>query len=263
VEPLVASPPPPSVWVEFVGLPGAGKSEVSRAVATLLRGRGVAVFEPSYQLDHATAPAERRVSKLWLAARGWAHSRRQSRFWLHTLVQSRQQSARRLRAVTLNWFYLLGSAQRCGGVPGIHVFDQGLLQGLWSIGYAAERPDVISLSLLARLRRALPPRGLVVLVDADIPTIRQRLAGRPAGRSRLEHDLATDHSAAWLAKATRVLERVEEIACELTRVHDLMMLRIDGDARDSVPTHAAAIVDAISELLAGPRWPNVSRWAHA
>ncbi len=110
---------------------------------------------------------------------------------------------------------------------------------------------------------SLPPRGLVVLVDADLPTIRERLAGRHSGRSRLEHDLATDRAAAWLAKATRVLERVEEIACELTHVHDVMMLRIDGEARDSVPSHAAAVVDAISELLATPRWPNVSRWAHA
>jgi hypothetical protein len=251
------------VWVEFVGLPGAGKSEVSRAVATLLRARGLVVFEPSYHLDHATPLAGRRVSKLWLAARGWAHNRAQSRFWLHTLAQSHQPGARRRRAVTVNWFYLLGSAHRCADVPGIHVFDQGLLQGLWSIGYAADRPDVISLSLLARLRRALPPRALVVLVEADIPTIRQRLAARNTGRSRLERDVAAGHSVAWLAKATQVLECVEAIAWQLTHLHDVMVLRINTDAEGSVPTQSAAIVDAIAELLAGPRWPNVSRAAHA
>ena len=247
--PDLTARPRDSAWVEFVGLPGAGKSEVSRAVAKVLRARRLAVFEPSYELDHATPPAERRSSKLWLAVRAWAQSPRQSRFWLRTLVRSRQESRRRLGDAAINWFYLLGSAQRCAGVPGIHVFDQGLLQALWSIGYAARRAEVVSPELLGRLTRALPRRAIVVFVDADLRIIRNRLTGRVKGRSLLERDLTNGHAAACLAKATQILLRVEEIAWQLAHVHDAVVVRVNSDTAGSLPTSAAVIVDAIEELL--------------
>src|SRR5258708_2736630 len=132
MDPHLALPTRQSVWVEFVGLPGVGKSEASRVLAGVLRQRGHAGFEPSYQLDHETAPARRVAAKLWLAARGWAYRPHQSRLWLQALLESGQESAQRLRAVALNWFYLVGSARRSAERPGIHVFDQGLLQAGWS-----------------------------------------------------------------------------------------------------------------------------------
>jgi hypothetical protein len=252
-----------NVWVEFVGLPGAGKSEVSRAAARVLRARNLPVSEPSYELDHATPPARRLVSKLWLAARGWARSPRESRFWMQTLVEAQDDGPNWLRAVAMNWFYLMGSLQRWSAVPGIHVFDQGLLQALWSVGYAARRPDIISTRLLSRLDRALPPRALVVLVDAGVPTILKRLEQRPAGRSRLERDLATGRSATCLARATQVLKCVEDVVWELAHVHDLMVLRINNDTERALPVHAETIADAVSELLSGPRWLHVSHWVPA
>jgi hypothetical protein len=143
------------------------------------------------------------------------------------------------------------------------VFDQGLLQALWSIGYGARRPDVISTGLLSKLGSALPPRALIVLVNAPVPTILKRLGQRQAGASRLERDLATERSAACLARATQVLKRVEDIAWQLSHVHDLLVLRIDNDAEHALPAHAAAIADAVSELVSGPRWLHVSRWVPA
>src|SRR6266700_4379553 len=58
----------PGVYVEFVGLPGAGKSVASRRVADSLRHRGLTVTEPTYHMDHVLRPAgrrseERRVGK--------------------------------------------------------------------------------------------------------------------------------------------------------------------------------------------------------
>ena len=139
----------------------------------------------------------------------------------------------------------------------------GWLEALWSIGYGARRPDVVSTGLLSRLGSALPPRALVVLVDAAVPTILQRLAQRGTGKSRLERDLVTDRSADCLARASQVLKYVEDIAWQLSHVHDLVVLRIDNDAECTLPAHAVAIADAVSELLSGPRWLHVSRWVPA
>ena len=84
---------------------------------------------------------DEQIAKLWLAARGWARNPRESRFWMQTLVAAHQDGARWPRTVALNWFYLIGSLQRWSGVSGVHVFDQGLLQALWSILFLAIQPS--------------------------------------------------------------------------------------------------------------------------
>lgn len=258
-QPLAVGPQG-SVWVEFLGLPGSGKSELSRAVARGLRARDVAVSVPSYALDHLTPTGERLASKLWLAARGCTRSPRASRFWMRTLVASRQASARELRAVALNWFYLLGSVERWSAIPGCHVFDQGLCQALWSIGYAAQQPDALSLDLVPGLGEALPPRTLVVLVEAGLGTILERLARRNSGTSRLERDLAAGHSANCLERAFRLLRRIDDIVWQLAQLRDIQVLRVDNDAEQALAGHAAAIVDAGSALLTHRHPPQGSRW---
>lgn len=259
MEPRLAAPVHSSLWVEFAGLPGAGKSEVSHTLAALLREHFSPVFEPSYTLDHATALAPRLASKLWLAARGWAHHPRQARKWLHTLAAAGQESQRGLHSVALNWFYLVGSAQRCAAIPGIHVFDQGLLQAAWSLAYGARRSAVIAAGWRARLGSALPPRALLVLVEAEVPTIRARLERRSGATSRLERDVAAGRSLTCLARAADLFSDVADVARDLAHVLDITLLRIDGNGGRSPLANAASIADAIPALLAEPRWPCLSR----
>jgi hypothetical protein len=256
MEPHLARPSRESVWVEFVGLPGVGKSEVSRLLAGVLRQRGHPVFELSYELDHETPSPQRLAVKLWLAARGWAYRPQQSRLWMQALLESGQESAQRLRAVALNWFYLVGSARRSAARPGIHVFDQGLLQAGWSIAYAARRADLISGGLLARVGGVLPARAVVVLVEAGLPTIRARLEGRRGTRSQLERDVARGRSVRCLSRANALLRDVADIAGQLAQVHDTRVVRIATDADRSAEGNAAAIADAVAEVLADPRRPN-------
>ena len=50
--------------VEFVGIPGAGKSTLSHAVAEELRRRGQHVTEPTRDLTHRSGTQRRILSKL-------------------------------------------------------------------------------------------------------------------------------------------------------------------------------------------------------
>lgn len=50
--------------IEFVGLPGCGKSTVSHIVAKELEKKGIKVFEPSYSLDNISTPLIRKIKKI-------------------------------------------------------------------------------------------------------------------------------------------------------------------------------------------------------
>lgn len=52
-----------TVFLEFYGLPGCGKSTVSHAVAEELRKLGKTVAEPSYDLDHRHSDHIRKIKK--------------------------------------------------------------------------------------------------------------------------------------------------------------------------------------------------------
>lgn len=54
----------PTLFVEFYGLPGCGKSTISHAVAKLLQEKGFSAEEPSYDIDHLSNTLLRKIKKL-------------------------------------------------------------------------------------------------------------------------------------------------------------------------------------------------------
>ena len=50
-------------FIEFFGLPGSGKSTISHRIAEDLRKKGVAVYEPTYSMDHGKIRSARSVKK--------------------------------------------------------------------------------------------------------------------------------------------------------------------------------------------------------
>lgn len=54
-------------YVEFLGLPGSGKSYFSHKVAESLRADGLIVTEPSWELDHTTSKYIRAIRKIMMA----------------------------------------------------------------------------------------------------------------------------------------------------------------------------------------------------
>ncbi len=53
-----------TVFLEFYGLPGSGKSTISHLVAEELRKQGKKVIEPTYDTDHRYSPSVRKGIKL-------------------------------------------------------------------------------------------------------------------------------------------------------------------------------------------------------
>ena len=145
--------------VEFVGLPGAGKSALSREVAALLRAKGLIVSEPTRRLDQL-GMAWRTLAKVGYGIGGAVAAPRTGARWMRTFNTMRQRSLADTGRVALNWFFLAGLSRGLAHRPGVHLLDQGIFQGLWSAGYAARDGALQARELVAAVLDALPPRIL-------------------------------------------------------------------------------------------------------
>lgn len=206
-EPL---PPGARLTVEFVGVPGAGKSAVSRRVVGLLRERGFAVDDLSYQLARNNSRAIRSLKKsVHVAREVTLHP-------LYTLKATRQVASIRyssfgtLAKMILNWVLVSALARR-GTRKGIHVYDQAIFQGFWSMGFGGG-PEAVG-EAAHRLWSLMPAPDLVVVVEADRAAIIHRLRMRKERKSRLDRLFETqpgvlEHCAALLDATTRALEEI-------------------------------------------------------
>lgn len=230
--------------VEFVGLPGAGKSVLSRKVAGLLRAAGTAVSEPTNRLDQA-GTASRALAKVGHGIGGAVAAPLTGARWVRTFIAMNQRSLSDTGRVALNWFFLAGLTRRLAHRPGVHLLDQGIFQGLWSAAYAAREGAINARVLAAKILQALPPRMLVILVQTSPETLRRRLHERSGGDSRLERDLAGDDSIDSLARAVRAFASMQELLDLLERQGSIVVMRVQGEHPELLEVTAEAVADRI------------------
>ncbi len=189
--------------VEFAGLPGAGKSTLASAVAEILEDLGFslatdprspAVSLPT-RLTYVRLLASRPAFVLGSVA---------------TIARTRPLTARDLRWATGTWLKRVARLVQASRKPGIHLFDPGVAQALWSIG-ARSRMAAFSQSAHVLLRRA-PRPDLLAVIDAPNETLVSRLRRRPGSTSVLERDTLSPEAIA------RGRQRMDEVLGALGRL---------------------------------------------
>ena len=235
--------------VEFLGLAGAGKSTVSGAVGAVLRERRIPVTEPTYRLDHLASYHTRRALKFWYSLRRAIRRPWEGARWARTVFGSRQRAWVGSWVETMNLLYLLELMRSESAVPGVHLFDQGLFQALWSLAYDAAAAHVVSPPVLERVRRSLPPISVVIVVETSLATARGRLRERPGATSRLQRDVAAGRAATALERATAILRPIDAAASQLASEGRIVLLRVSNDNDADLLGAATRIADAVVPLL--------------
>ena len=202
-------------WVvEFVGLPGCGKSTVSHAVAEVLRGSGQQISERSFEIAHRLNDSPRRLAKLRLALRTvllhpwWALS------LAIQIAQSGQRSWVEAAARIFDLLYVCGLVAKQSRRAGIHLLDQGFFSSLWSICFAAS--SAVPLGRLVEIGTKCcgrSPADLVIVLDVEPATAVERLLRRPGTTSRLERRAATPGFERDLQAAVASLRQVRAVLC--------------------------------------------------
>jgi hypothetical protein len=180
-----------TLLVEFFGLPGVGKSSMSRHVADTLLAKGFTVDEITYDIDHRHLRPARFALKCGHAARFATAHPSQAISVCKRMAATQQASQSDLGKEALNWLFVAGLASRRRSEGMITVLDQGVAQALWSVGHAARNP--LWLDLLSDEAQKIP-LDLVIFVRASVSTVRDRLLKRDPPVSRLERGLETGNA---------------------------------------------------------------------
>ena len=173
----------PSLAVELCGLPGAGKTTVAQAARDRLAAAGVSCDLTDQDVS-AAAPARRRLRRRATSAlrEGTTHPV-QTAAAAAAVLASRQSRPRDTVAVLAQWLAVRDLLARCHRSPGVHLFEEGVLQRLWTIGLRGGHDTS------ARLWRNLEPArrtDLVVVLDLPASEAAARLQNRPSRHSRVQ-----------------------------------------------------------------------------
>lgn len=168
--------------VEFCGLPGAGKTTLSAALRA-----SVCELSPIHDGTATVAagvPAGRRVSRKIALAAGHAGRDPVGTARLARAVLSTSEALADPAARLIQWTVTQRLFARARAAGGLHVFDEGVLQALWSMGLRAEVAPVLHGLADGSVGWSRP--DLVVLVDEHPDVALQRLRARPSRHSRLQ-----------------------------------------------------------------------------
>jgi hypothetical protein len=241
-EPPVIKPPVEPWVVEFVGLPGAGKTTVFHPVVSQLAADGISLVTRDEILQQWQKKTW--VRKIWQLMPG-------SQNHFSILIQA-LELALQVKPRTRQSFSKAGkifsnlkridSTIRHRRYPLI-VLDQGLLQEIWSVGITGSPPSATQIMpVLTSLSRS---RSLAVVhFQIDIETARDRLQSRSSQSSRLDL-MQPEAAAALLCGYAPYLQDILDCARSL----NIPILQIDG----SLPVEAKAetIARWIASLVAG------------
>lgn len=230
--------------VEFLGLPGVGKSTLSHRVAGILRQKGIPVYEPTYVLVYRFRKYKRILRKMLFVGREVLYNPVNSVLSAKAIVSSKQILSKDVIKTLVTWLYLSSSRRAHSRIAGVHLFDESIHQALWSIGFGAREKELafVANSLLSLNH----PPHLILVVEASLKTIEARLGARLIRHSRLEKRLPGDPQI--LVRAANLLEEVKRLEGNIFPQHENMRMVINNDRDEDLETNVVRIGEFIERI---------------
>lgn len=219
-------------FVEFLGLPGSGKTTIADSLIDLLSANGHRVVSRRKAMSDDMPPLRKHGARSRYVL--GAICRHPAIFYrVFRLIQKDgQSSARAFAKVCWNMWCVLGwydSLDR-NAKDAIVIVDQGLAQAVWSVRLSALRSDSDWAAFLTTL--PVGP-GLFAIVVSTVDVAQQRLAARTHGRSRLSD--ADTACAVW----RRGQEEFNNIRSVIDAHFPTVIIRNDAD--DGIAQSAAKL----------------------
>lgn len=233
--------------VELCGLPGAGKTTLARALVRTLTDNGHTVRTGPVATG-PDVPAPRRLAvKAALALRETLAHPACTVASVAAISRSAQEKPADLPARALQWTLAQRSLRAAPRRPSLHVLDEGAVQALWSLGL---RGDVGPMLRAWEHTPGWVGPDLVVVVEAPLDVIHDRLAARPSRHSRTQ-TLDPMRQLLELERGERLLDRLvswwsgihgpdsiarirdhEDVARLVRRVDELPLTRMPSTKKD-------------------------------
>jgi hypothetical protein len=195
-----------SLVVELCGLPGAGKSFLVREVVEAADEIGVDVRRPTATID-ADVPTVRRIGrKLQLVTEEAIRRPVPSAELLRRIAGSGQGGGGPICSRWVQWVATQRLMAVSRSTPGVHLFDEGVTQALWSLGLRGDPSPTLE-ALRRRVGQWDHP-DLVVVLDLPIELVDVRLSQRRSRHSRLQGHADPAARRAELSKGKDLIDRL-------------------------------------------------------
>ena len=234
------------VVVEFLGLPGSGKSSVSHRVGEILAGRGLPVSQPTFTLDHGPGKVRRTLLKSrYVSGEALLHPGESLRS-ARALRATGQDSGRLVFKMLFNWLLVSALIRRSRRVRAVHLLDQGIYQALWSIGLGGDDGCVTRAG--AMLGASMPSPDVVAVIEADVATVAKRLEARGGRHSRADGWRASDTDA--FRRSTSLLEETkDQVRKARDRGAAVRLVSVDNSRDAGLDTEALRLARDIEQLF--------------
>lgn len=235
-----------SLVVEFIGLPGAGKSTLAHRTAEWLAASGALV--DAWHAADAARSWQHRVLRAGSGASFAARAPVALYRCTKAVWGSGQLALHQTARLVANWAAVVEHAYRSRARKGIHLLDQGAWQLVWSIALRSGPTDIAALS---RVLCAGPSEtDVIVLVRAPDADVRQRLATRPGTR----HYFA--RHAGDPMRFTSDLERARNLMDDVTSLPALTgrLIVVENDHATRLETVAATLGGTLLDMSGGTSW---------
>jgi len=227
---------PNQIIIEFVGIPGVGKSTLSRRTAAVLTREHPQVSEPVRLIDDRTS-LHRVLSKGRFVIEHVLRHPRTSLSVTHMLLNTNQSSTTDQVRVSFNLQYISGVVARARSNHGVTLLDQGPYQGIWSVGLRSSSDWDALFNRFDQVLSCTAP-DLVVCVDAAPETVAKRLDNRLCGDTRLSADSS---------QFNRAIEGYDRLKSYLATA-DCRTITVTNETKEMLEPNAAKIVDEIDSL---------------
>jgi glycosyltransferase involved in cell wall biosynthesis/thymidylate kinase len=214
------------IILEFIGLPGAGKTTLTRLVAERLAAEGYRCAVPRFHAQAAPAGRGRRA---------WRYASRAATYLAHLRLLCTTirfgLAIRPLRLGRMKWLReipdLVPVIRSAAARHDVVLLDQAILQAVWSATLHGSLPSAPLLErLIHRATAACGGRVVYLHLVVDPETAIHRIAGRAEGGSRFDR-LPREEGALLLAANEERLDRI--VGCA-TRATGALVRELDGRA---------------------------------
>lgn len=223
-------------------MPGVGKSAIAHRLGQRLGNEGIAVAQPSYELAHGISRARRVARKLAIV--GSETLRSPGLVWRSfQSVRStgqRQSTVGSLKTI-FNWILVAALARRAREYDGVSLFDEGLFQGLWSLGLEGDLAVVEA--LVSRLPELAPLPDYLIVSQASAGTVESRVRSRADNNSRL--DVRIDSEPDLIQRG---LETLDAIHSRTERdLESIRVLVLSNETQADLEHNVGVLADLIAQ----------------